>query len=110
VPDPATGQLEKNYRKMVAAAKDGAEAVRNAMEEISPGSDWIGAARDLIRARQATIPRFQYDHPDGQTLPWSPEEGVLRKILNAPLLKERKDTADEMAQDEPKPTDPSTHE
>jgi len=77
--------IEKSYQKLLTAAKDGPDAVRKAVEEISPGSpDWIEAAWDVILARQQDHPRFNYsDEETGATVHWPSDEGVLRKTLNA---------------------------
>jgi hypothetical protein len=82
VQEPDTDeQIEKDYRTAEAAAPHGQEAVRKAIQEISPGNpDWIQSGWDLIKARQETRPRFYYNR-EGRMFHWSAEEGVLRKVL-----------------------------
>ena len=80
-------RIEADYQKIVKAAPQGPEAVRKVMQGISPGKDWTEAAWELIEARSETRPSFLYeDKETGAIVHWSPAEGVLRKLLNAPLL------------------------
>jgi hypothetical protein len=84
--------IEGRYQKMIAASKEGPEAVQKAMRELSPGKEWMAAAWDLIDERQATRPRFLYGRPDESTRPWSPAEDALEDVGHTsglPLLRRR---------------------
>ena len=80
-------EIEAAYRKLLRAARRGPEAVRRTIEKLRPGtSDWRRTAWDILEARQKGRPEFLFKDPkSGGFLHWSPEEGVLRRILNAGL-------------------------
>jgi hypothetical protein len=85
--EECTSEIEAGYQRVLAAAPQGPEAVRKIIEEISQGTaDWIGDAWDLLEARQRGRPWFLYkDKETGGFLHSSPQEGVLRKLLNAEI-------------------------
>lgn len=72
---------------MVAAGPQGAQAVQQAMQEISPGnSDWVEAASNLIEAWEAIRPRMMWEDPEfGGTVCFPPAERPLRKVLNTEI-------------------------
>lgn len=83
--EPEYEQILSNYRKMMAAAPHGAEAVQKVMQEISPGNpDWVQAAWLLLQERKESIPHFIYADPDfGGDVCFPPTERPLRKLLIA---------------------------